>query len=116
MIVDGYQDGVMIAGAWYLGPAASVGKAVVGGVTSAAVNGGFQWYGLSQPGSENQSWDYKGSASSFMTVMLAPGRTVTANTAIVLSGIAGGGAGLRSWIFALMDECKSRKNPPSDPD
>ncbi|EOL2854609.1 hemagglutinin repeat-containing protein, partial [Escherichia coli] len=81
VIVDGYKDGVLIAGAWYLGPAVSVGKAVVGGVTSAAVNGGFQWYGLSQPGSENQSWDYKGSASSFMTGMLAPGRTVTANTA-----------------------------------
>lgn len=36
--------------------------------------------------------------------------------AIVLSGVAGCGAGLRSWIFALMDERKSRKNPPSDPD
>lgn len=35
--------------------------------------------------------------------------------AIVLSGIAGGGAGLRSWIFAWIDERKARKIPPSDP-
>lgn len=97
VIVDGYKDGVLIAGAWYLGPAVSVGKAVVGGVTSAAVNGGFQWYGLSQPGSENQSWDYKGSASSFMTGMLAPGRTVTANTAIALGGsVFSDGANIKS--------------------
>ncbi|EER3340515.1 adhesin, partial [Escherichia coli] len=75
----------------------SVGKAAVGGVTSAAVNGGFQWYGLSQPGSENQSWDYKGSASSFMTGMLAPGRTVTANTAIALGGsVFSDGANIKS--------------------
>ncbi|EHV9059996.1 hemagglutinin repeat-containing protein, partial [Escherichia coli] len=97
VIVDGYKDGVLIAGAWYLGPAVSVGKAAVGGVTSAAVNGGFQWYGLSQPGSENQSWDYKGSASSFMTGMLAPGRTVTANTAIALGGsVFSDGANIKS--------------------
>ncbi|HFS2448412.1 TPA: hemagglutinin repeat-containing protein [Escherichia coli] len=96
VIVDGYKDGVLIAGAWYLGPAVSVGKAAVGGVTSAAVNGGFQWYGLSQPGSENQSWDYKG-ASSFMTGMLAPGRTVTANTAIALGGsVFSDGANIKS--------------------
>ncbi|HHP3420972.1 TPA: hemagglutinin repeat-containing protein, partial [Escherichia coli] len=97
VIVDGYKDGVLIAGAWYLGPAVSVGKAAVGGVTSAAVNGGFQWYRLSQPGSENQSWDYKGSASSFMTGMLAPGRTVTANTAIALGGsVFSDGANIKS--------------------
>ncbi|EPY2164782.1 hypothetical protein ACXAR1_005050 [Escherichia coli] len=88
VIVDGYQDGVLIAGAWYLGPAVSVGKAAVGGVTSAAVNGGFQWYGLSQPGSENQSWDYKGSASSFITGMLAPGRTVTVTVTVTAIAIA----------------------------
>ncbi|HHL9234036.1 TPA: hypothetical protein ACQ8VA_001522 [Escherichia coli] len=35
--------------------------------------------------------------------------------AITLSGIAGGGAGLRSWIFAWIDERKARKSPPSAP-
>ncbi|EEC7175356.1 hypothetical protein ACNCW9_004818 [Escherichia coli] len=35
--------------------------------------------------------------------------------AITLSGIAGGGAGLRSWIFAWIDERKARKSPPSVP-
>ncbi|MDF7680579.1 VENN motif pre-toxin domain-containing protein [Enterobacteriaceae bacterium ESL0689] len=29
-IVNGYKDGALIAGAWYLGPAASVGKVVSG--------------------------------------------------------------------------------------
>ncbi|QPR28182.1 hemagglutinin repeat-containing protein [Edwardsiella hoshinae] len=50
VIVDGYKDGVMIAGAWYLEPTVSVSKAVVGGVTSAAMNGGFQWYLLASAG------------------------------------------------------------------
>jgi len=31
--------------------------------------------------------------------------------AIVLSGIAGCGVGLRTWIFALIDKHKSRKSP-----
>lgn len=35
--------------------------------------------------------------------------------AITLSGIAGCGVGLRSWIFAWIDDRKARKYPPSDP-
>jgi filamentous hemagglutinin len=86
VMVDGSSNMAFAYAAWELGLAASVGKTVVGGVTAAGVNGGFQWYGLSQSGSENRSWDYKGSASSFMTGMLAPGRKVTVNTAIALGG------------------------------
>lgn len=41
-IVEGYQDGVMIAGAWYLGPAASVGKVISGGVIAEIANGSYQ--------------------------------------------------------------------------
>ncbi|HFH0422643.1 TPA: hypothetical protein ACGHLA_000594 [Salmonella enterica subsp. enterica serovar Bovismorbificans] len=37
-IVEGYQDGVMIAGAWYLGPAASVGKVIGGGVIGVSLD------------------------------------------------------------------------------
>ncbi|KAA6100201.1 MULTISPECIES: hypothetical protein [Pantoea] len=34
---------------------------------------------------------------------------------IVMSGIAGVAAGFGSWIFARIDEHKTRKSPPSDP-
>ncbi|OIN34664.1 adhesin [Salmonella enterica subsp. enterica serovar Sarajane] len=86
-IVEGYQDGVMIAGAWYLGPAASVGKVIGGGVIAEIANGSYQWFDLSRPGNENKSWDYKSSVSSGISGMLAPGRTVWQNI-----GVATGGA------------------------
>ncbi|MGX5012720.1 hypothetical protein ACWKX5_15795 [Enterobacter asburiae] len=63
-IVEGYQNGVMIAGAWYLGPAASIGKVIGGGVIAEIANGSYQWFDLSQPGNENKTWDWKNSASS----------------------------------------------------
>jgi len=87
VIVEGYQDGVMIAGAWYLGPAASVGKAIGGGVIAEIANGSYQWFDLSQPGNENKNWDWKSSASAGIAGMLAPGRTIGQNV-----GIAAGGA------------------------
>ena len=60
-IVEGYQDGVMIAGAWYLGPAATAGKVLGGGLLGLAANSGYQTYDLSQPQNANKSWDYLGS-------------------------------------------------------
>ncbi|ENC0308052.1 hemagglutinin repeat-containing protein, partial [Escherichia coli] len=86
VIVDGYKDGVLIAGAWYLGPAASTGKVVSGAVISAIANGTYQWYDLSKPGNENKSWDYWGSASAGITGALAPGRNVWQNAGIVAGG------------------------------
>jgi len=87
VIVNGYKDGVLIAGAAYLGPAASVGKVVGGAVIGAIANGSYQWFDMSQPGSENKSWDYKGSVSAGITGALAPGRGVWQNV-----GMAAGGA------------------------
>ncbi len=55
MIVDGYKDGVLIAGAAYLGPAASIGKVVGGGVIAEIANGSYQWFDLNQPGNENKT-------------------------------------------------------------
>lgn len=81
-IVEGYQDDVMIAGAWYLGPAVSVGKVVGGGVIAEIANGSYQWFDLSQPGNENKSWDWKSSVSSGIAGMLAPGRTIGQNVGI----------------------------------
>jgi len=87
VIVEGYKDGVLIAGAAYLGPAATVGK-VVGGATIAEIaNGSYQWFDLSQPGNENKGWDYWSSGSAAIMGALAPGREIGANI-----GIAAGGA------------------------
>ncbi|MCT6144229.1 hypothetical protein MTQ80_20690, partial [Escherichia coli] len=86
VIVDGYQDGVMIAGAWYLGPAASAGKVLGGGLLGLAANSGYQVYDLNQQQNANKSWDYLGSATSFTTGMMAPGRGVLANTGIAMGG------------------------------
>ena len=85
-IVEGYQDGVLIAGGIYLGPAATVGKVIGGGILALSANGGYQYYDLSQAGNENKSWDYKASAASFATGMLAPGRGVVVNTGIAMGG------------------------------
>ncbi|MCT6043851.1 VENN motif pre-toxin domain-containing protein, partial [Escherichia coli] len=86
VIVDGYKDGVLIAGAWYLGPAASAGKVLGGGLLGLAANSGYQVYDLNQQQNANKSWDYLGSATSFTTGMMAPGRGVLANTGIAMGG------------------------------
>jgi filamentous hemagglutinin len=86
VIVNGYKDGMLIAGAAYLGPAASVGKVVGGAVLAEIANGTYQWFDLSQPGNENKSWDYKESISSGITGALAPRRSVWSNAGIALGG------------------------------
>ena len=44
----------MIAGAWYLGPAASAGKVLGGGLLGLAANSGYQVYDLNQPQNANK--------------------------------------------------------------
>ncbi|ELV0953133.1 hemagglutinin repeat-containing protein [Escherichia coli] len=113
VIVDGYKDGVLIAGAWYLGPAASVGKVIGGGVIAEIANGTYQWFDLSQPGNENKNWDWKSSASAGITGMLAPGRTVGQNVGIAMGSAfftdgpnagAIGGAAAGAWAGGLFGE------------
>ena len=87
VIVDGYKDGVLMAGAGYLGPAASAGKVIGGAVIAEIANGSYQWFDLNKPGNENKTWDYKGSVSAGITGALAPGRGIGQNV-----GIAAGGA------------------------
>ncbi|MRT12483.1 filamentous hemagglutinin N-terminal domain-containing protein [Enterobacteriaceae bacterium RIT711] len=110
VIVDGYKDGVLIAGAAYLGPAASAGKVVGGVVIAETANGTYQWFDLSKPGNENKTWDYWGSASAGITGALAPGRDVWQNAGIAIGGtlftdgpdkgaLAGTGA---SWAFGTV--------------
>ncbi|QBR49030.1 hemagglutinin repeat-containing protein [Erwinia sp. QL-Z3] len=85
-IVEGYKDGVLIAGSAYLGPAASIGKVVAGATIAEIANGTYQWFDLSQPGNENNSWDYWGSASAAVTGALAPGRDIWKNVGIAAAG------------------------------
>lgn len=85
-IIDGYVDGVLIAGVWYLGPAAGIGKVAAGSTIASIVNGTYQWYDLNQPGNENKTWDYKGSIGAAVTGGLAPGRGILANTGIAMGG------------------------------
>ncbi|ELW9439917.1 adhesin [Pluralibacter gergoviae] len=87
VIVNGYVDGALITGAWYIGPAASAGKVVGGALIAEIANGTYQWFDLSKPGNENKTWDYKGSISAGITGGLAPGRSIWENV-----GIAAGGA------------------------
>ncbi|WFN97044.1 VENN motif pre-toxin domain-containing protein [Edwardsiella ictaluri] len=112
-IVEGYQDGVMIAGAWYLGPAASVGKVIGGGIIAEIANGTYQWFDLNRPGNENKTWDWKSSASSGISGMLAPGRTVWQNVGIAAGSAfftdgpdtgSIGGAAAGAWAGGLFGE------------
>ncbi|HHT0161234.1 TPA: hemagglutinin repeat-containing protein, partial [Raoultella planticola] len=113
VIVDGYKDGVLIAGAAYLGPAASIGKVVGGGVIAEIANGSYQWFDLNQPGNENKNWDWKGSVSAGITGMLAPGRAVGQNVGIAAGGAfftdgpdvgSIGGAAIGSWAGGKFGE------------
>lgn len=115
--MNGYKDGVLIAGAAYLGPAASVGKVVGGAVIAEIANGTYQWFDInseknqSLPIHQQKTWDYKGSISAGITGMLAPGRGVWQNVGMAAGGaafsdgpdigaigIAASGAGL-GWGF-----------------
>nr|WP_283163560.1 VENN motif pre-toxin domain-containing protein [Brenneria tiliae] len=108
-IVDGYTNGVLIAGAWYLGPAASIGKVAVGSAVGGGANAAYQWYDLSQPGNENKTHDYWSSTSALVTGGLAPGRNIWQNVGIAAGGAvftdgpnvgAMGGAATGAWFGA----------------
>ena len=86
VIVDGYQDGVLIAGAAYLGPAASVGKAVGGAVIAEIANGTYQWFDLSKPGNENKTWDYWSSGTAAVMGGLGADRKIWTNVGIAVGG------------------------------
>ncbi len=88
VIVDGYKDGVLIAGAAYPGPAASVGNVVGGATISEIANGTYQWFDISSeknqslPESQQKTWDYKSSFSTGITGALAPGCGIWQNVAM----------------------------------
>ena len=92
VIVNGYKDGVLIAGAAYLGPAASIGKVAAGATVAEIANGTYQWFDInseknqSLPENQQKTWDYWGSASAAVTGALAPGRGVWQNVGIAAGG------------------------------
>ncbi|MNG81159.1 hypothetical protein D3C79_398040 [compost metagenome] len=86
VIVNGYKDGVLIAGAIYLGPAASIGKVAVSSILSGGANAAYQWYDMNQPGNENKTYDYWGTTAAAVTGGLAPGRNIPANIGIAIGG------------------------------
>lgn len=92
VIVNGYKDGVLIAGAAYLGPAASIGKVVAGATIAEIANGTYQWFDInseknqSLPENQQKTWDYWGSASAAVTGALAPGRGILPNVGIATGG------------------------------
>ena len=93
VIVEGYKDGVLIAGAAYLGPAATAGKVISGSTIGAIANGTYQWFDInseqnkSLPENQQKTWDFWSSTSAAITGGLAPGRSVWQNV-----GIAAGSA------------------------
>lgn len=116
VIVEGYKDGVLIAGAWYLGPAATMGKVVGGSAIGAIANGTYQWLDInseknqSLPKNQQKTWDYKGSVSAGITGALAPGRNIWQNAGLAAGGtlftdgpdkgaLTGTGAG---WVFGTV--------------
>ena len=92
VIVNGYKDGVLIAGAAYLGPAASIGKVAAGATVAEIANGTYQWFDInseknqSLPENQQKTWDYWGSASAAVTGALASGRGVWQNVGIAAGG------------------------------
>ena len=116
VIVNGYKDGVMIAGAAYLAPVATAGKVVGGIVIAEIANGTYQWFdinsekNLSLPVSQQKTWDYKSSLSAGVSAALVAGRGPLAGLGISYGGTLftdgadpGAFAGTTSgWIFGSL--------------
>ena len=49
--MDGYQDGIFMAGAVYLGPTVALGKGITGAIIGGGANSAFQYMSMS-PGIE----------------------------------------------------------------
>ncbi|WP_325941964.1 VENN motif pre-toxin domain-containing protein [Leclercia adecarboxylata] len=81
-IVEGYQDGVFMAGAIYLGPTVTVGKGITGAIIGGGANSAFQYISMS-PESE---FSYYSAAVAAGAGYLAPGYNIKGNTLINMGG------------------------------
>lgn len=116
VVVNGSKDGVMLMGAGYLAPVATIGKVVGGVVIAEIANGTYQWFdinseqNLSLPVSQQKTWDYKSSLSVGVTAALTAGRSPLAGLGIAYGGTLftdgadpGAFAGTTSgWIFGSL--------------
>ncbi|OON33563.1 hypothetical protein BTJ39_23965 [Izhakiella australiensis] len=90
VIVEGSTDGAILAGAWYLGPAATIWEVAASGTIGTIANGTYQWFDInsrenqSKPLNERKTWDYWSSGSAVVTGALAPGRGVWQNVGITV--------------------------------
>ncbi len=81
-IVDGYVDGVFMAGAFYLGPTVVIGKGITGAVIGGGANSAFQYINMT-PDSE---FSYYSAAVAAGAGYLAPGYKIGGNTLINMGG------------------------------
>ena len=81
-IVEGYQDGVFMAGAFYLGPTIAIGKGITGAVIGGGANSAFQYMNMA-PGSE---FSYYSAAVAAGAGYLTPGYKIGGNTLINMGG------------------------------
>ncbi|MBU9849290.1 hemagglutinin repeat-containing protein, partial [Rahnella aceris] len=81
-IVEGYQDGVFMAGAFYLGPTIAIGKGIAGAVIGGGANSAFQYINMA-PGGE---FSYYSAAVAAGAGYLAPGYKIGGNTLINMGG------------------------------
>ncbi|WP_246862564.1 hypothetical protein [Pantoea sp. SO10] len=68
-IVEGYQDGVFMAGALYLGSIVTIGKGIAGAIIGGGANSAFQYMNMDS----NSEFSYYGVAVAAGAGYLAPG-------------------------------------------
>ena len=81
-IVEGYQDGVFIAGAFYLAPEIALAKGITGAVIGGGANSAFQYMNMA-PGGE---FSYYSAVVATGAGYLAPGYKIGGNTLINMGG------------------------------
>lgn len=81
-IVEGYQDGVFMAGALYLGPTVTIRKGMAGAIIGGGANSAFQYMNMDSDG----EFSYYGAVVAAGAGYLSPGYKIGGNTLINMGG------------------------------